>query len=183
MRQNADSNGFETWRRLFRKFALPDATRHVSLLTQLLDFKCNPATFEHDFNTWETIKVKYERQTGTKPPDSVLVATLLNKTTGALQQHLRLNARSLTTYTQIRDVIVEYFRSRRILTSSSSNNGLGIGALWRKGKGKGNPLWNKVKGKGKGKGLPGKGKGAGLHWDFSSKSKRQSRQRKGLWKD
>ena len=36
VRQNADSNGFETWRRLFRKFALPDATRHVSLLTLIV---------------------------------------------------------------------------------------------------------------------------------------------------
>ena len=68
VRQNADSNGLETWRRLFRKFAPPDATRHVSLLTQLLDFKFNPATCEQDFLTWETIKVKYERQTGTELP-------------------------------------------------------------------------------------------------------------------
>ena len=51
VRQNYDSNGFETWRRLVKKFALPDATRHVSLLTQLLDFKFNPQTFEQDFNT------------------------------------------------------------------------------------------------------------------------------------
>ena len=98
VRQNYDSNGFETWRRLVKKFALPDATRHVSLLTQLLDFRFNPQTFEQDFNTWETIKVKYEKQTGTALPDSVLVATLFNKTSGALQTHLRLNARTLTTY-------------------------------------------------------------------------------------
>ena len=56
-RQNFESNGFETWRLLHQKFALPDATRHVSLLTQLLDCKFNPATFESDFNTWETIKM------------------------------------------------------------------------------------------------------------------------------
>ena len=93
VRQNTDSNGFETWRRLYHKFALPDVTRHVSFLAQLLDFKFNPAIFEADFNTWETIKVKYGRQTGTELPDSVLVATLLNKTTRALQQHLRLNAK------------------------------------------------------------------------------------------
>ena len=46
VRQNFESNGFETWRLLHQKFALPDATRHVSLLTQLLDYKFNPATFE-----------------------------------------------------------------------------------------------------------------------------------------
>ena len=126
-----------------KKFALPDATRHVSLLTQLLDFKFNPQTFEQYFNTWETIKVKYERQTGAALPDSVLVATLLNKTSGALQTHLRLNARTLTTYEQIRATIIEYRQSRHILTgaASSSNQGtaeMDIGGLkGNKGFGKG----------------------------------------------
>ena len=73
-----------------RKYSHPDATRHVSLLTQLLDFKLNPLHFEQDFNTRETFKVKYDKQTGTELPDSVLVATLLNKTSGPLQQHWRL---------------------------------------------------------------------------------------------
>ena len=143
VRQNDDSNGFETWRRLVKKFALPHATRHVSLLTQLLDFKFNPQTFEQDFNTWETINVKCEKQTGTALPDSVLVATFLNRTGGALQGQLRLNARALTTYEEIRTTILEYHQSRRILTgaSSSSNQGpapMDIGGLkGKKGFGKG----------------------------------------------
>eukprot|EP00439_Symbiodinium_sp_Y106_P028090 s5340_g3.t1 len=65
VRQNEDSNGFETWRRLYKKFSLPGATRITSLLTQLLDFKFNPATFEQDVNVWETIKSRYERQSRT----------------------------------------------------------------------------------------------------------------------
>ena len=172
MRQNFESNGFEIWRLLHQKFALPDATRHVSLLTQLLDFKFNPSTFESDFSTWETIKNRYEQQVGSPLLDGVLVATLLNKTTGALQQHLRLNARTLQTYHQTRDTIVEYFRSKLILganSSSSSSNGpapMDIGAM--KGKGK-KGLWSKGKGKakGKGKGFKGKGKGKGYHWNFA----------------
>ena len=168
VRQNVESNGFETWRRLYNRFALPDATRATSLLTQLLDFRFNPATFEQDFNTWETLKVKYERQTGAELPDGVLVATLLNKTSGALQQHLRLNARTLQTYQQTRDTIVEYFRSKLILTSanSSSHGGgpapMDIGFL---GKGKGK------KGKGKGK----KGTGKGPHWSFFGTLKGKSK--------
>ena len=143
VRQNYDSNGFETWRRLVKKFGLPDATRHVSLLTQLLDFKFNPQTFEQDFNTWETIKVKYEKPTGTALPDSVLVATLLNKTSGVLQTHLRLNARTLTTYEQIRATIIEYHQSRHILTGATSSSSQGPapmdtgGLKGKKGCGKG----------------------------------------------
>ena len=97
-----------------KKFPLADATRHVSLLAQLLDFKFTLPVF--NFNTWETVKVKYEKQTGTELPDSVLVATLLNKTAGPLQQHLRLNARTLTTSEEIRATTLEYPHSRHMLT-------------------------------------------------------------------
>ena len=88
VRQNEVGDGFETWRRLSQRFSLPYATRHVSLLTRILEWKFNTRTFEQDFNAWETVKAKYEQQTGTPIPDSVLVATLMNKTSGALQQHL-----------------------------------------------------------------------------------------------
>ena len=180
VRQNFESNGFETWGLLRQKSALPDATRHVSLLTQLSDYTFNPAPFESDFNTWETIKLRYERQVGSPLPDGVLVAALLNKTTGALQQHLRLNARTLQTYQQTRDTILENFRSKLILGAnsgcSSSNNGpapMDVGAM--KGKGKKGGLWSKGKGKHKGgKGKKGKGKGKGLssyHWSFAKRSK------------
>ena len=178
VRQNEAGNGFETWRRLSQRFSLPDATRHVSLLTRILEWKFNTQTFEQDFNAWETVKAKYEQQTGTPIPDSVLVATLMNKTSGALQQHLRLNAATINTYDQMRNTLVQYFRSRHILTSSDSGLApMDIGALKgkgyfkgkNKGKGKGFSHWNfmkgkggKSKGKGKGKnfkGMKGKGKG------------------------
>ena len=163
----------------------PDATRHVSLLTELLDYKFNPATFESDFNTWETIKDRCERQVSSPLPDGVLVAALLNKTTGALRQHLRLNGRTLQTYQQTRDTIVEYFRTKLILGansgSSSSNNGpapMDVGAM--KGKGKEGRLWSKGKGKHKGgKGKKGKGKGKGLssyRWNFAKGGKSKRRQ-------
>ena len=88
VRQNYESNGFETWHRLVKKFALPDAARHVSFLTQLSDFRFEVNTFEQDFYTWDTLKVKYEWQTGSDIPDSVLVATLLNKTFGTFAEPL-----------------------------------------------------------------------------------------------
>ena len=169
VRQNAAGNGFETWRRLSQRFSLPDATRHVSLLTKMLEWKFNTQTFEQDFNAWETVKAKYEQQTGTPIPDSVLVATLMNKTSGALQQHLRLNAATINTYEQMRNTLVQYFRSRHTLTSSDSGLApMDIGALKgkgyfkgkSKGKGKGFGHWNFMKGKG------GKSKGKGKGKDF-----------------
>ena len=161
VRQNFESNGFETWRFLHQEFALPDATRHVSLLTQLLDFKFNPSTLESDSNTWETSKNRYEQQVGSPLPNGVLVAALLNKTTRACQQHLRLNARTLQTYQQTRDTVVEYFRSKLILganSSSSSSNGLApvdIGAMERKDFGPKAKARQKEKAKKKDKGTTG----------------------------
>ena len=156
VRQNVAGNGFEAWRRLSQRFSLPDATRHVSLLTKILEWKFNTQTFEQDFNPSETVKAKYEQQTGTPIPDSILVATLVDKTSGALQQHLRLNAAAINTYEQMRNILVLYFRSRHILTSSDSGLPMDIGALngkgYFKGKSKRKTIgfghWNFMKGKG-----------------------------------
>ena len=178
-----------TWRRLVKKYSLPDATRHVSLLTQLLNFKLNPQNFEQDFSTWETFKAKYEKQAGTELPDGVLVATLLSKTSGPLQQHLTLNARNLTTYEDI--TILEYHQSRHILTGgASSSQGpapMDIGGLkGKKGFGKGGfGHFRGKKGKGKGKGTKGKGKNPNVNFHHAAmpkgkgkgKEKRKSRLR------
>ena len=176
-RQNYESNGFETWRRLVKKYSLPDGTRHVSLVAQLLDLKFNPQNFEQDFNSWESFKVKYEKQTGTELPDSVLVATVLNKTSGPLQQHLRLSARNLTTYEDIRATILEYHQSRHILAgAASSSQGpapMDIGGLERKkgfGKG-GSDHFKGKKGKGKGKSKKGKGKNPRVNFHHAATAK------------
>ena len=49
VRQNEGANGLETWWRMNEQIALPDVTRHVSLLTQLLVFKFNRTTFAQEF--------------------------------------------------------------------------------------------------------------------------------------
>ena len=101
VRQNGAGNGFRTWRRLSRRFSLPDATRLVSLLTKL------------------------RRNT-----DSVLVATLMSETSGALQEHLCLNAATINTFQQMTNTLVQYFRSRHFLTSWDSGlEPMDIGAL------------------------------------------------------
>ena len=132
----------------------------MSLLTKILEWKFKTQTFEQDLNACKTVKAKYEQQTGTPIPDSILVATLMNS--GALQQHLRLNAAAIHTYEQMRNTLVQYFRSRHILTSSGSGLApMDIGALKGKGyfkgksksKGKGFGHWTFMKGKrGKSKG-------------------------------
>lgn len=106
----------------------------------------------------------------------------MNKTSGALQQHLRLNAASLTSYDLARDVIAQYFRSRLILgqggSSSSSTSGpapMDVGGMnfkGGKGKGRGKGHWNFMKGEGKSNGkrhFGGSSKGKGKGKNFGSK--------------
>ena len=138
-------------------------------------FQVDPQNFEQDFNTWETFKVKYEKQTGIELPDSVLVATLLNKTSGPLQQHLKSNARNLTTYEDIRATILEYHQSRHILTGASSQGPApmdigGIKGKKRFGKG-GFGHFEGKKGKGKGKGKKGKGKNPHVNFHHTAMAK------------
>ena len=173
VRGNVEMNGFESWRLLARRFSLPGTALDISLLTRVLEFKFRTEQFEQDFSEWETLKARYERQSGTALPDSILVATLLNKTSGTLQQHLRLNVRSLDTYETVRNVITAYYQSRHVTGFRSlSDTGpapMEIGGVWQRkgmksGRGK-SPHW---KGKGRGKApfgpLKGKGESKGKRW-------------------
>ena len=112
VRGNTELNGFESFRLLARRFSLPGTALDISLLTRVLEFKFRH--FEEDFSEWETLTARYGRQSGSALPDSILVATLLSKKTGALQQHLRLNVRSLDTYETVRNVITSYYQPRHV---------------------------------------------------------------------
>ena len=91
VRQNTAGNGFETWRVLSNKFTLPGTTRDVGSLSQILGFSFSDQDFQKDFDRWEDLKKKYERDTKSAIPDSVLIALLVSKTKGPLLTHLRLN--------------------------------------------------------------------------------------------
>ena len=67
------------------RFSLPRAALDISLLTKVLEFRFRPDHFEQDYSEWETLKARYEKQTGAALPDNILVATLLNRTIGPLQ--------------------------------------------------------------------------------------------------
>ena len=114
---NVELNGFELWRLLSTRFSLPRTALDISLLTKVLEFRFCLEHFEQDYSEWETLKARYEKQTGAALPDNILVAILLNRTTGPLQQHLRLNVRTMDSYDTVRDVITAYYQSRHITNS------------------------------------------------------------------
>ena len=79
--------------------------------------------------------------------NDLLITLIMQKTTGPLQQHLRLNARNITTFTEAPEIVYSYIKSRHlVMPGSNKNDGpvdMDIGAMWkergkgRKGKGKG----------------------------------------------
>ena len=162
VRGNVELNGFESWRLLSMRFSLPRTALDISLLTKVLEFRFRPDHFEQDYSEWETLKARYEKQTGAALPDNILVATLLNRTAGPLQRHVRLNVRTMDSYDTVRDVIAAYYQSRHITNFRTVDTGgpapMDVGALWRKGGlGKMGPQWKG--GKGQGKVMKGKGRG------------------------
>ena len=50
VRLNEQGKGFETWRQLHERFALPSRAKGVSLLSQLLEHQFRDAHFEADFD-------------------------------------------------------------------------------------------------------------------------------------
>ena len=160
VRRNVELNGFETWRLLTEKFSLPGTAPDISLLNRILEFEFGTEQFEQELSEWETLKTRYETQAETALPDSILVTTLLSRTTGTLQQHLRMNVRLLDTYETVRNVITAHYQSRHVTGFRSlSDTGpapIEVGGVWRrkeKGKGKGRETpFDPLKGKGKSKG-------------------------------
>ena len=63
---------------------MPGTTRDVGLLSQILSFSFSHGDFQKDFDRWEDLKKKYERDTKSSIPDSVLIALLVSKTKGPL---------------------------------------------------------------------------------------------------
>ena len=79
-RQNASGNGFGTWLLLCYKFTLPGAAKDVKLLSNIMNFSFKAQDFEKDFDQWENLKKKFERQTKSQIPESALIALILSKT-------------------------------------------------------------------------------------------------------
>ena len=116
-RQNMQGNGFQTWRLIHARCSIPLGTRSIGYLTRLLKLQLDEQKSEESFATWEFQLSKYEQDSNTLLPDAVKIAILLNETKGPLQQHLQLQAGNITTYAQIRSMVIEYYRATASFTT------------------------------------------------------------------
>ena len=140
VRNEDTENGFEIWRRLFNQFSLPTRARATNLLNEIIAFRLRQDHLESDLSDFIILKNRHEKTTGVPLDNDLLITLIMQKTTGPLQQHLRLNVRNISTFPEALEIVYSYVKSRH-LAVPSRNDGpvdMDIGALkGRKGYGKG----------------------------------------------
>ena len=138
---------------------MPTRSRGMGRLGATLKPTFNMSAFEDSLASWEEEINKYEKETSSQLSSDLKIAVLMNETKGRLQEHLRLHSGSIKTYSEIRDVILNYYRSQEAFRGPSPMDvgwmqwkGHGKGKGKGKEKGKWNPSgWNHQQGKGDGK--------------------------------
>ena len=169
VRNEDTESGFEIWRRLYNQFSLPTRARATNLLNEIIAFRLRSDHLESDLSDFIILKNRHEKPTGVPLDNDLLITLIMQKTTGPLQQHMGLNVRNITTFTEAQEIVYSYIKSRHLVVPRRDDGpvDVDIGALkgrkgyGYKGKGKGKGGMYKGKGKGfKGKGMfKGKGKG------------------------
>ena len=108
-------------------------------MNEIIAFRLRQDHLESDLSDCIILKNKHEKTTGVPLDNDLLITLIMQKTTGPLQQHLRLNVRNITTFTEALEIVYSYYIKSRNLVVPSRNDGpvdMDIGALkGRKGYG------------------------------------------------
>eukprot|EP00439_Symbiodinium_sp_Y106_P082978 s159_g22.t1 len=112
VRNEDTENGFEIWRRLFNQFSLPSRARATNLLNEIIAFRLRQDHLESDLSDFIILKNRHEKTTGVPLDNDLLITLIMQKTTGPLQQHLRLNVRNINTFTEAMEIVYSYIKSR-----------------------------------------------------------------------
>ena len=67
------------------------------------------------------LKNRHEKTTGAPLDNDLLITLIMQKTTGPLQQHLRLNVRNITTFTEALEIVYSYIKSRHLVVPSRND--------------------------------------------------------------
>ena len=184
-RDESDKNGFESWRRLYIRYAPSKRVKYLGHMQRNLTWKFTEANLEQDLNDWEAEIEKHDAGSNQATADGVKVGVLMSNAPSEIQRHLQLTTGLDPSYSEVRGVIINYSKTRQLVRKKNptatniANEPMDIGALWRRMKGRGKGKGGLSKGKdGKGKGKS-KGKGGltGKYGHGKRKRKRSERQR------
>ena len=90
-RDDSDENGFESWRRLYVRYAPSKRVKFFRHMQKILMWRFNEASLETDLNDWEAEIEKYERGSSKTIGDEVKIGVLMAHLPTSLQNHLQLN--------------------------------------------------------------------------------------------
>ena len=180
----SNNNGYQTYHKLINNFRPPVQQRSLGRLVRIIrpELQKPGQTFEDGFQAWEEEVQKFEKEVQWELPDIIKVAIIMTLVTGALAEHFRLNASYTSKWSEVRNTLLSYFRTKTAYNpkdyfkTTTDPDAMDIGSLLHafvkgkykgQGKGKGKGKYNKYKGKGgykgqgsyKGYGKYNKGKG------------------------
>ena len=164
LRGTEGANGLEAWRHMHNRCQIRHGPKAIGKLSNLLKPTFPEAHFEDAFAQWEFNLREFETDTKLTLPDFIDVAVTKGALTGPLLQHVQLNSTSVDTVVKIRDMLLEYFKSKTDFSRRVSNSAravpqnlyyqqpvpMEIDAYFKKGKGKGKHRKGGKSGKGKG---------------------------------
>ena len=156
LQQHTTEHGLELWRRLHQRFNQRSRMTSMGRLVSIMSVIFELSTLENQMVLWEQEISKYETETASLLPDSIKIAVLIKGTSGNLQEWIQLNGSNMNVYADVRNMIVNYVRSKKTFSTSplspstptlpkSTPTPMEIDAVWKQIKGK-------SKGKGKFKG-------------------------------
>jgi len=109
-----NSDGWEAYRVLSRRFDPQGAGRRRNIMSQLLQpGSYDPTALNSAIARWEERVRIYERRSGSKLPDDIKSSILTEMTKGPLKEHLILNAAKLRNYDAVREEIQCYLENRQ----------------------------------------------------------------------
>ena len=116
---------------MYNQFSLPTKARATNLLHEIIAFRLRHDYLESDLSDFIMLKNRHEKTTGMPLDNDLLITLIMQKTTGPLQQHLRLNVRNISTFTEALEIVNSYVESRHLVVPSR-NDGPGYWSTERK---------------------------------------------------
>ena len=116
---------------MYNQISLPTKARATNLLNEIIAFRLRHDYLESDLSDFIMLKNRHEKTTGMPLDNDLLITLIMQKTTGLLQQHLRLNVRKISTFTEALEIVNSYVESRHLVVPSR-NDGPGYWSTERK---------------------------------------------------
>ena len=148
LRQVPDSNGYDAWRQLHRRYDSNQAGRQHAMLGMILrpkPFPANALAWEDALAEWKRLIERWQTLSGESLPQSVKLTVLLENAPPAIKSQLTLQ--NYTSAADLEQAVLSYLGVQRFLNGTS--NDMEVDAI-SKGRGKGKNKKGRGKGKDKG---------------------------------